>query len=65
MSKPAPFPDVKEIAAAKKLAASCRHPFRATDFREVTCLACGAKRVRGSRGRWIAPIRIPRLRRVK
>ena len=71
MSDPLPFPSVHEIAAAKALARSCKHRVRRRgpsgspgDKGLLSCLTCGSWQSPAN-GRWIAPTRVPRLRRIK
>jgi hypothetical protein len=60
--EPLEFPSVKEIAEAKALARLCKHRVMRRRPGSERCLQCGSER-HGTR--WSAPLRVPRLRRIK
>jgi hypothetical protein len=61
------FPTAEKIAEAKALSRSCKHRVKRKVPRmvvQIACLQCGATQdFKGAP--WTAPIRTPRLRRVK
>lgn len=56
------FPTAEQIAAAKALARACKHLVVRRAMGNDRCLQCGAE-LHGKR--WSAPLRVPKLRRVK
>ena len=60
---PLEFPTAEEIAAAKKIARACKHRVVRRSPGEDRCLQCGAYRLFNSK--WMAPLRTPKIRRIK
>jgi len=59
---PLEYPTAKEIAEAKKLARACKHRIVRRRMGSDRCLQCGSE-LHGKR--WAAPLRVPRMRRIK